>query len=253
MLREWISHADYQEKLRLKMLFHWETQRSRVVALDKSISKLYLLNLDPLLPVVKPLYPDLGRPAKNQQGIIRSLVLMLDQQEYSITNWARKVASDSLLFDICGFVDNASAVASYYDLLIRFWLADRNSHLERKRKTKWFISKPKKKLKAGEKLPPKRSGTVKKLVDRAIKGKLRSFNPEAILQKLIARCVVDVSAKMGILGNVNDFSVAFDGSTFYSGASPYGIRVCDCRTKGIYNCECPRRFSDPDARWGWDS
>lgn len=72
------------------MLLHYEMQRSRLVALDKSISKLYLLNLDNLLPVIKPLYPDFGRPAKNQQGIIRSLVLMLDMQEYSITNWAKK-------------------------------------------------------------------------------------------------------------------------------------------------------------------
>lgn len=253
MLREWIPHADYQEKLRLKMLIHCEMQRSRVVAYDKSISKLYLLNLDPLLPVVKPLYPDLGRPAKNQQGIIRSLVLMLDQQEYSITNWARKVASDPLLFDMCGFNDNAPGVASYYDLMIRLWQADHNAHLERKRKVKSFTRKPKKKLKAGEKLAPKRSGTVKKLVNKAMAGKLRSFNPEAILQKLIVRCVVDVSAEMGILGNINDFSAAFDGSTYYSGASHYGVKVCDCRSKGIYNCHCPRRYSDPDARWGWDS
>lgn len=105
----------------------------------------------------------------------------------------------------------------------------------------------------GEKQRPKRTGTVKKLVDRAIKGKLKNFCPEAILQKLIARCVVDTSATMGILGNVSDLSVAFDGSPFYSGASHYGVKICSCRSKGIYNCQCPRLFSDPDARWGWDS
>lgn len=82
-----------------------EIQRSRVVALDKVISKLYLLNLDNLFPIIKPLYSDLGRPAKNQQGIIRSLVLMLDQQAYSITNWAAKVASNPLLSDLCDFDD----------------------------------------------------------------------------------------------------------------------------------------------------
>jgi len=131
MLREWIWHADYQKVLLLKLIDHFFNQRSRVVLLDKAISKLYLLNLDPLLPVVKPLYTDLGRPAKNQQGIIRSLVLMLDQQDYSITKWSLKVASDPLLFDLCGFSDNAPSVASYYDLLIRFWLADFDSHLRR--------------------------------------------------------------------------------------------------------------------------
>lgn len=253
MLRDWAPHTRYQETLRLNMLLHYEMQRSRLVALDKSVSKLYLLNLDNLLPVIKPLYPDFGRPAKNQQGIIRSLVLMLDMQEYSITNWAKKVASDSLLFDICGFTGNAPAVASYYDLLVRLWLADHKLHVKRKLNVKRFTSKPKKKLKLGEKQPPKHSGTVKKLAFRAMKGKLKNFCPEAILQKLIARLVVDTSAAMGILGNVSDLSVAFDGSPFYSGASHYGVKVCNCQSKGIYNCQCPRLFSDPDARWGWDS
>ena len=214
MLREWTAHAVYQEGLKIRLVDHFFCQKSRVVALDKSISKLYLLNLDPLLPVVKPLYPEIGRPAKNQQGIIRSLVLMLDQQEYSITKWALRVASDRLLFDLCGFFGRAPAVASYYDFLVRLWLADFNSHLRRKKKLKWFCSKPRKKLKAGEKLPPKRSGTVKRLVDRALEGKLKSLNPQAVLQQLLARCVVDTSAQMGLLGDGDALAAAFDGTTF---------------------------------------
>ena len=145
MLRDWQLHKDYQQSLKLKLLLHYETQRSRLVGLDKSISKLYLLNLDNLLPIIKPLYPDLGRPAKNQQGIIRSLVLMLDQQEYSITKWSSKVRNDLLLFDICGFDSpNAPSVASYYDLLIRLWLASHKKHVMRKLKVKRFAPRPKK-------------------------------------------------------------------------------------------------------------
>lgn len=153
MLRDWVLHSQYQQMLRLKMLLHYQTQRSRLLRMDKSISKIYLLNLDNLLPVIKPLYPDLGRPAKNQQAIVRSLVLMLDQQEYSITNWAFKAASDSLLFDICGFDGSAPAPASYYDFLVRIWMNDHKLHLKRKLKVKRFTSKPKSKLKAGKKLP----------------------------------------------------------------------------------------------------
>jgi hypothetical protein len=44
-----------------------------------------------------------------------------------------------------------------------------------------------------------------------------------------------------------------DGSCYKSGASHFGVKICDCKSKGIYNCKCPRRYSDPDARWGWDS
>ncbi|WP_368491205.1 hypothetical protein [Clostridium sp. BJN0013] len=149
-----------------------------------------------------------------------------------------------------------SPVKLYYNFKILFsclWLSDHELHVEHKLKPKKFVSKPKKKLKAGQKQPPKHSGTVKKLVDKAMEGKLRNFCPETILQKFIACCVVDTSSAMGILGDINNLSIAFDGSPFYSGASHYGVKVCDCKSKGIYNCQCPRRFSDPDAHWGWDS
>ena len=221
-------------------------ERSRVKSLDKSISKLYLLDLDNLLPIVKPLYADCGRPAKNQQGIIRSLILMLDLREYSITKWALRVGNDLLLFDICGFDStNAPSVASYYDLLVRFWLASNKQRVSRKLKLKRFEPKPKKKLKPNQKLPNKRSGVVKRLVNKAIKGKLPDFRPEKILQEFLARCVVDTSAKMGLLGDTKNLSVAFDGSPYYSGASHYGVKVCKCKSMGVYNCTCQSAFLTP--------
>jgi hypothetical protein len=254
MLCNWQLHKDYQENLKLKLFFYQKTQRSRLVSLDKSISKIYLLNLDNLLPIVKSLYPNFGRPAKNQQGIIRSLILMLDLQEYSITNWASIVKSDKLLFDICGFeTQNAPSVASYYDLLSRLWLSSHSEHIRKKSRTRKFHPKPSKKLKANQKLPNKRSGIVKRLVNKLINAKLPKSRPEEILQKFLARCVVDYSGKLGLLGNPSDISVAFDGSPYYSSASHYGVKVCDCKSKGIHNCKCPRRYSDPDATWGWDS
>lgn len=220
----------------------------------KSLSKLYLLDLDNLLPVIKHLYSDTGRPANNQQGIIRSLVLMLSSGEHSITKWAPKVASDRLLCAACGFeFGKAPSFSSYYDFIKRLWHASHARHVKLKLKPKSFYSKPRKKLKAGQKLPPKHSGVTKKLVSLAIRGKLREERPEVIFQKFLARCVVDTSAKMGILGDSSKLSIAMDGSCYKSGASHFGVKICDCKSKGIYSCKCPRMYSDPDARWGWDS
>ena len=177
MLRDWQLHKDYQNDLQQKLIIHLQIERSRVKSLDKAINKLYLLDLDNLLPIVKPLYPDCGRPAKNQQGIIRSLILMLELREYSITKWALRVRNDLLLFDICGFDStNAPSVASYYDLLVRFWLASNKQRVSRKLKLKRFEPKPKKKLKANQKLPNKRPGCKRQL--KAIEGKLPDFRPE---------------------------------------------------------------------------
>lgn len=254
MLCNWEPHEDYQKKLLLNLILFSETEKSRLVSIDKSLSKLYLFDLDSLLPVIKHLYSNFGRPAENQQGIIRSLVLMLDFDMHSITNWAPKVASDRLLCAACGFeFGKAPSHASYYDFIKRLWLASHKEHVKRKVKPKSFYAKPRLKLKAGQKLPPKHTGSVARFALLAERGKLREERPEKIFQDFLARCIVDKSALMGILGDTRKFSTAMDGSCLNSGASHYGVKICDCRNKGIYNCKCPRRYSDPDARWGWDS
>jgi hypothetical protein len=254
MLCNWESHESYQEKLVLNLLLFHEIERSRVVELKKSLSKLYLLNLDNLLPIIKPLYSNFGRPAENQQEILRSLVLMLDNGQHSITNWAEKVAANRLLCVACGFkFGKAPSVGSYYDLLKRFWLASHKEHIKRAKRPKSFYKKPRLKLKAGQKLPPKHTGSVIKLASLAEHGNLPEFRPEKIFQEFLVRCVVDKSAQMGILGDTSKLSFAMDGSCYNSGASHHGVKVCDCKSKGIYNCKCPRIYSDTDARWGWDS
>lgn len=254
MLRNWQSHMDYQQYILSTLPDFLNVERDRVLRLEGSISKLYLLNLDSVHPVIEKLYSNTGRPAKNQQGIIRSLVLMLDQKVYSISEWASTVASDPLLRAICGFdSDNAPSAASYYDFINRLWLSPLNMSKTRIKKLKPFKSKPRVKLKTGQKQPPKHPGIVAKLVKRAMEDRLPQNRPERVFQELLARCVVDTSADMGILGDVKHFSVAADGTPFYSGGNPRGTKVCDCKSHGIYDCKCPRRYSDLDARWGWDS
>jgi len=205
-------------------------------------------------PILESLYSNTGCPAKNQQGIIRSLALMLDLGQHGITKWAKKVASHRILCAVCGFeFGDAPSVTSYYNFIRRLWLAPHDIHVARTRRIRSFASKPRKKLKAGQKLPPKHKGVVNKFAKLAMRDALPEYRPEKVFQEFLARCVVDTSADMGILGDPKKLSVAADGTPFYSGANHYGVKVCDCKSKGIYNCKYPRRFSDPDARWGWDS
>jgi hypothetical protein len=218
MLCYWEQHEDYQKKLLLCLILYDITEKSRVVSMDKSLSKLYLLDLDNLLPVIKHFYSDTGRPTTNQQGIIRSLVLMLDCNEHSITKWARRVACGRLLCVACGFeFGKPPSFSSYYDFIDRIWLASKVEHIKRKLKPKSAYSKPRMKLKAGQKLPPKHTGVVTKLASLAERGKLREERPEKIFQEFLARCIVDKSAKMGILGDTLFSTTASD--------SPYDLPI----------------------------
>lgn len=73
MLQHWTSHESYQNTLRLKLIMHLVTQKNRVSILDKSISKLYLLNLDNLHAVIKPLYTDFGQSVKISKELLDPL------------------------------------------------------------------------------------------------------------------------------------------------------------------------------------
>jgi len=85
MLKKWTTHSDYLSHLNREIDLLSPDEKNRLFKLHQnSLLKLSLLNLDSLFPVVKPLYPELGRPAKNQCELIRSLVLMVACKKQSI-------------------------------------------------------------------------------------------------------------------------------------------------------------------------
>lgn len=58
---------------------------------------------------------------------------------------------------------------------------------------------------------------------------------------------------MGRLGNVQALPIASDGTPVRTAAYPRSKRLCSCREQGIYSCNFPRLYSQPDCDSGWDS
>ncbi|WWR17796.1 hypothetical protein V1226_14750 [Lachnospiraceae bacterium JLR.KK009] len=48
-------------------------------------------------------------------------------------------------------------------------------------------------------------------------------------------------------------ALAGDGTPVRTAAQQRKKRICDCRERGCYSCNCKRRYSQPDCNWGWDS
>jgi len=78
-----------------------------------------------------------------------------------------------------------------------------------------------------------------------------SGRPGYTLNRIFAAVGVQPSVEMGLVPNNVDISG--DGTCIETGASHYGKKICDCLNNGVFHCDCPRRFSDPSATWGWDS
>ena len=90
-------------------------------------------------------------------------------------------------------------------------------------------------------------------VDLAVQGKTFESRLELLMQQIFAKIGAEPSAKEGLYGNTKYLRISGDGTCVDSGGSSYGNKVCKCAEKGNYQCDCPRKFSDPYARWGWDS
>ncbi len=60
MLKNWTSHAEYQQFIISNLSSFYKTFPKRIIELEPSISKLYCLDLDILREILKPYYSKYG-------------------------------------------------------------------------------------------------------------------------------------------------------------------------------------------------
>jgi len=243
MLGKWISQKEYQEKVRAKLLKISESDPQRVKEYEGVISKLYILPTDKLLKVMKPLYSAIGRPAELQAEIFRSFVAM-SEMGFTLDNWIEKLKNNEVLRTAVGVSEeNIPCASSHYDFINRIIDMDERPKIRLKKR------KPSKKIGKNVKLPEQsKPGIVQRLVDKILCGRRFNVRPERHLQQIFADVCVATSRELGIIPDEIDASG--DGTCIETGASHYGVKICECKD---FKCSCPRRFSDPNATWGWDS
>ncbi|MDR0491004.1 MAG: transposase [Oscillospiraceae bacterium] len=240
MLGNWQSHADFQQQVAAKLSLKARLDPHSIWEYATPISKLYILNLDTMKALLAPLYSSTGRPSVNQPGIFRSLVLM-NHLGCTLDDLLEKLSHNFVLRTACGFGRKLPGVASYYDFINRVVkLPEKSRHKPKKRK-------PKEKYGKG-KMPPKHPNIVKKLVDQILNGRRFDFRPERLLQEIFAKVAVQPSINLGLVPKT--VSISGDGTCIETGASSWGRKTCGCDD---FFCDCPRKFSDPNASWGWDS
>jgi hypothetical protein len=245
MLGEWRTHAEYQSHVSAGLAPYARPGHCPLLEHEDVISKLFILDLDPMKPVVAPLYSGTGRASNFQPEIFRTFVMM-SRMGVPISKWKRKLDLSPVLRTAAGFHEGrVPGTASFYDFMNRVYALD-----DRPRE-KPVKRKPKKKLAKGEKMPPKHTGVVERLVGWILKGRRLDSRPERFLQAIFARVCADASVSAGLVPQT--LTVSGDGTCMATGAAPHGKRTCKCGVQGIHRCGCPRRFSDPGASWGWDS
>lgn len=211
--------------------------------------KMVHLRVDDVIPSLLPLYSHTGRPAQCQMEILRSFILMLHCDFVSIKKWVHELHNDSTLALLCGFdPQNIPSPSNHYDFITRIFSGFHHHSLFPSSKN----SKPKvkNKPKKGEKLNNLSKFTSEDVVDFYLNGNNDNDRPELFLQQLFDILAVDFSLDHGLIDNNPSITASGDGSSFHIFSNSRGHKTCKCPT---HNCDCDRRYSDPEADIGWDS
>lgn len=249
-------HSQYQTFV-FNWLFRFIASRNSLYVSELQLVALFLsLDLVAVYSLVQHTYhPVAGRRAWDPCDLFRSLLLMTTLGYESPDHWVSMLRRNPLYAVLSGFSPgNVPGASTLRDFCDRLWDYDqRQERRKRRKRLRRHRRKPTKKLKKGRKLQLRHPGIVQKIADRLIHGAPAGSHPEDILNQILKRCFVLPSGQLHLLGDPHQLIVSGDGSLYESGANPLGRKVCNCRQQGVYNCDCPRRFPDPDASWGWDS
>lgn len=250
----------------------------------KAAAILWELDLSPAKPLLQGCY------AANPRGgdpwdpllMLRVLLLMLLVGQASINKWVPILTASRVLRILAGLPeDDRPGVATLYDFMDRLHdgpIRVSCEHVERPSEAQRRRAATARPLQRNEPKPPKPTSSKRgkkkgrkgdkvaveapAVIDASVTEKLiaelrvleKVGNPNDLLGRLAAILVeVGVKGSMvrGLLGDVAKLSVAGDGSSLPTGGSRYGKKNCG-HPKSV-KCECPRIFSDPDARMGYDS
>jgi len=248
MLGYWRLHAQFQAWLEGKLLSLLPEHEKLLLFHENILEKIYILDLDGLLPVVWKRYAQTGRPSRNQPEIFRALVLMSHFKE-GISSFVKRLKAHPVLAIICGFEpDSVPGVGTFYDFLDRFWLEDEPAKVIREP-----FTKRSKRPKGSDKLADTDSNRVSGLVQKVLAGQPPRDRPEKLLQKILTECAVKPSLELKLCGDSRKLTIAGDGAPLNTGANPRGKKICSCKEQGLYHCTCPRQYTGPTANWGWDS
>jgi hypothetical protein len=219
------------------------------------MAMILCLDLTPVAIFIRHTYSIAGRPATDPCDLFRALLLMTFLQIKSLDDWADLLRQNPVYAIISGFVPGQTPGATTFrDLEDRLWnYMGRHGRKKHRKQLRLPYKKPTKKLKPGEKAPPRHPDIVAKISALLLKGWRARVRNEDIMNQIIKQCAIIPSAQLGLLGDTQQLILSGDGSHYESGANPFGRKVCNCRKEGIFKCDCARRFPDPDASWGWDS
>lgn len=248
-----IPHSHYQEFV-LKQLRAYIGPGFAIISKDWPLAvTFWMTDLSPITTFLYETYSHQGPLPRDPASLLRSyLIFLKTNPEKGLTEWINIMKRTPIFAILSGFdLNDLPGVGTFYDFFKRLWpTVDKNIRPKKQPKRK---AKPKK-GKKGEKAPISKPGRVKRLVQWMLRhGGSKTNLPADRLFHFFQEQIVSVSAGLGLLGNVAALTTAGDGTPITTSVHPRSKSTCDCRARGIANCNHDRLYAQPDCDSGWDS
>lgn len=274
------GHEAYCEFVRQWVRRH-ENNSEEVKGLERYAEAalvLWHLDLESARPVLKAGYAENPRGSKPRDPVImlRAFLLSLLVGQPKVNKWAKDLKASRVLQVLCGIGldgrDGVPGVGTFYDFMHRLnngpirrpcaHLARPSDDERRRAATPKAKQKPQEEEQKAMQSKQGRKELGARRPAKTVTARLVSVLKEQKLQpnandllgrlsSILFEVAVKVSAEKGLLGELEALSVSGDGTPVQSGGSRHGRRICECPKHK--RCDCPRRYSDPDANIGWDS
>ena len=246
-----ISHHDYRISLKVQMRQFGVCLTRLPESFQTILYKIRTLDLSFVDRTLQKKYSNFGPPPRVPSMMFRSLLVMIYLKVPRLSNWVDMMRTTPVYAILCGFdPEKVPGVSTFYDFMQRLW-DDPNPNLSSNFKSlPKRVKKPKGK---GKKAISIETETVAELILKLSSVKF-DIDEEAFatLFKTFRYCFLDVSIRKGLV-DPSDLSIAGDGTPVVTASRYRTHHVCDCVSKGIYNCDCDRFISQPDTNVGWDS
>ena len=214
------------------------------------IVQFWYLDLSLTDTIMQECYSVFGPEPRLPSCMLRSYLLALKLKVTSITQWCRMLSETPLYAILSGFsVGDTPGVGTFYDFFSRMWKGDSNNLSPKDRFPKLKVPKGKKK---GDKTPCDSSSVASKLLPLMERWHFKQNNPFYLIFRLYNQQFLSQSVEKGLI-DPEHLALAGDGTPVRTAAQQRKKRTCKCGEKDCHNCNCKRRYSQPDCNWGWDS
>ena len=245
------SHKDYQDFVLEHLRKYYPDPDLIPRSAWDIMERFWALDLSYTDEFMRSRYSRFGPAPRTPSCMQRSYLLSIDFKVSSITSWVEQLKLNPLYAILSGFEPgNTPGVGTFYDFFSRLWNSEDSNLNPHLHKLKTPVKKPKKK---GYKAQPVDKVTVEQLL-KSLEPQTFSIHeqPFGSLFELYSKEFLRKSLQKGLINN-SHLSIAGDGTPVSVSARERKHRVCDCVSKGIYDCDCERYFSQPDCDVGWDS